>query len=185
VANVTIDSTPTTDDARGSSVTAHGSWITRRQLGAGAAGAAVTAIASALIPDSASAVDDDFPDPRGLPKTFVLITHGTVARGATVQTDLSDGHYLGLFVGQQLSAAVTHPVGLVDLRYHDAGSHRLAWNLEVAGQHLAAGSYLVLLEVFTPHGYPSGIPPTSTYAFLTITGDGRTSVRLVPLKSLL
>jgi hypothetical protein len=185
VANVTIDSTPTTDDARGSSVTARGSWITRRQLGAGAAGAAVTAIAAALIPDSASAVDDDFPDPRGLPKTFELITHGTVARGATVQTDLSDGHYLGLFVGQQLSATMTHPVGLVDLGYHDAGSHRLAWNLEVAGTRLAAGSYLVLLEVFTPHGYPSGIPPTSTYAFLTITGDGRTGVRLVPLKSLL
>jgi hypothetical protein len=173
------------DDARGSGAAERGSWITRRQLGAGAAGAGVTAILAALIPDSASAVDDDFPDPRGLPKTFALITHGTVARGATVQTDLSDGHYLGLFVGQQLSPTVTHPVGLVDLGYHDAGSHRLAWNLEIAGTRLAAGSYLVLLEVFTPHGYPSGIPPTSTYAFLTITGDGRTSVRLVPLKSLL
>ena len=173
------------DDAKGSSAEPCGSRITRRQLGTGAAGAGVTAILAALIPDSASAVDDDFPDPRGLPRTFALTTHGTVARGATVQTDLTDGHYLGLFVGQQLSPTVTHPVGLVDLGYHDAGSHRLAWNLEIAGTRLGAGSYLVLLEVFTPHGYPSGIPPTSTYAFLTITGDRRTSVRLVPLKSLL
>jgi hypothetical protein len=172
-------------DARGPSAAHRGSWITRRQLSAGAAGAGVSAILAAVIPDSASAVDDDFPDPRGLPRTFALITHGTVARGATVQTDLSDGHYLGLFVGRQLSPTVTHPVGLVDLGYHGAGSHRLAWNLEVAGKRLATGSYLVLLEVFTPHGYPSGIPPTSTYAFLTITGDGRTGVRLVPLKSLL
>jgi hypothetical protein len=172
-------------DARGPSAAQRGSWITRRQLAAGAAGAGATGILAALIPDSASAVDDDFPDPRGLPKTFALITHGTVARGATVQTDLSDGHYLGLFVGRQLAPTVTHPVGLVDLGYHDAGRHRLAWNLEVAGKRLATGSYLVLLEVFTPHGYPSGIPPTSTYAFLTITGDGRTRVRLVPLKSLL
>jgi len=173
------------DDVRGSSAAHRGSWITRRQLGAGAAGASVTAILAGLIPGSASAVDDDFPDPRGLPKTFVLITQGTVARGATVQTDLSDGHYLGLFVGQQVSPTVTHPVGLVNLGYHGAGSHRLPWNLEVAGKRLAAGTYLVLLEVFTPHGYPSGIPPTSTYAFLTITGNGRTGVRLVPLKSLL
>jgi hypothetical protein len=172
------------DDARSRSALDRRSWITRRQLGAGAAAAGVTGILSALIPGSASAVDDDFPDPRGLPKTFTLITHGTVARGATVKTHLSDGHYLGLFVGRQLSPEVTHPVGLVHLGYHDAGSHQLAWNLEVAGERLAAGSYLVLLEVFTPHGYPSGIPPTSTYAFLTITGDGRTSVRLVPLKSL-
>jgi hypothetical protein len=102
-----------------------------------------------------------------------------------MQTDLSDGHYLGLFVGRQLSPTVTHPVGLVDLGYHDAGSQRLAWRLEVEGERLAAGSHLVLLEVFTRHGYPSGIPPTSTYASLTITDDGRTSVRLVPLKSLL
>jgi hypothetical protein len=159
--------------------------MTRRQLGAGAAGAGITGILAALIPGSAAAVDDDFPDPRGLPKTFVLITHGTVERGATVQTDLSDGHYLGLFVGRQLSPTVTHPVGLVELGHHDAGSHELAWDLTVAGTRLAPGSYLVLLEVFTRHGYPSGIPPTSTYAFLTIAGDGRTSVRLVPLKSLL
>ena len=93
--------------------------------------------------------------------------------------------YLGLFVGRQLSPTATHPVGLVDLGYQDAGSHRLAWNLEVAGERLAAGSYLVLLEVFTADGHPSGIPPTSTYAFLTITGNDRTSVRLVPLKTLL
>src|SRR6516165_4128817 len=159
------------DEARGPSAARRGSWITRRQLAAGVAGAGVTGIFAALIPGSASAVDDDFPDPRGLPKSFALIAHGTVARGATVETDLSDGHYLGLFVGRQLSPTVTHPVGLVDLGYHDAGSHRLAWNLNVAGKPLAAGSYLVLLEVFTPHGYPSGIPPTSTYAFLTITGN--------------
>jgi hypothetical protein len=146
------------DDARGSAAAPRGARITRRQLGAGAAGAGVAAILAALDPGSASAVDDDFPDPRGLPKTFSLIAHGTVARGATVETDLSDGHYLGLFVRRQLSPTVTHPVGLVDLGYHDAGSHRLAWNLKVAGKRLAAGSYLVPLEVFTPHGYPSGIP---------------------------
>src|SRR6516164_8429258 len=168
------------DHLRSAPVAPCGSSITRRQLGAGAAAAGVSGIVAALIPGSASAVDDDFPDPRGLPKTFVLITHGTVARGATVQTDLSDGHYLGLFVGRQLSPTATHPVGLVDLGYQDAGSHRLAWNLEVAGERLAAGSYLVLLEVFTADGHPSGIPPTSTYAFLTITGNDRTSVRLVP-----
>jgi hypothetical protein len=173
------------DDVRSSSAAPQSSRITRRQLGAGAAGAGVTGILAALLPGSASAVDDDFPDPRGLPKTFVLITHATVDRGATVETDLGDGHYLGLFVGRQLSTTMTHPVGLVDLGYHDAGPHKLAWNLNVAGQRLAAGSYLVLLEVFTHQGYPSGIPPTSTYAFLTITGDGRTSVRMVPLKSLL
>jgi hypothetical protein len=173
------------DHLRSAPVAPCGSSITRRQLGAGAAAAGVSGIVAALIPGSASAVDDDFPDPRGLPKTFALITHGTVARGATVQTDLTDGHYLGLFVGRQLSPAMTHPVGLVELGYHDAGSHQLAWKLEVAGKRFAAGSYLVLLEDFTPHGYPSGIPPTSTYAFLTITGEGRTSVRLVPLKSLL
>jgi hypothetical protein len=184
VAIVTIESAPTMDEARSPSG-ARGSWITRRQLGAGAAGAGVTGVLAALIPGSASAVDDDFPDPRGLPKTFALVTHGTVAGGATVQTDLSDGHHLGLFVGRQLSPAVTHPVGLVNLGYHAAGSHRLAWDLEVAGERLSAGSYLVLLEVFTSHGYPSGIPPTSTYAFLTIAGNGRTSVRMVPLKSLL
>jgi hypothetical protein len=142
-------------------------------------------VLAALIPGSASADDDDFPDPRGLPRTFALTTHGTVADGATVETHLSDAHYLGLFVGRQLSPTMTHPVGLVDLGHHGPGSHQLAWNLEVEGERLAAGSYLVLLEVFTPHGYPSGIPPTSTYAFLTIAGDSRTSVRLVALKSLL
>jgi hypothetical protein len=173
------------DRARSSSAARRGPWITRRQLGAGVAGVGVTGVLNALFPSLASAVDDDFPDPRGLPKTFVLITHGTVARGATVKTDLSDGHYLGLFVGRQLSPTVTHPVGLVRLGHHAAGSHRIAWNLEVEGERLGAGRYLVLLEVFSPHGYPSGIPPTSTYAFLTIAGDGRTGVRLVALKSLL
>jgi hypothetical protein len=159
--------------------------MTRRRLAAGVAGVSVAGALGAVNPGDAWAVDDDFPDPRGLPRTFALTTQGTLAQGATVQTDLSDPHYLGLFVGRQLSPSVTHPVGLVDLGHHDAGSHQIAWNLEVDGKPLEDGTYLVLLEVFTSRGYPSGIPPTSTYAFLTITGDGRTSVRLVPLKSLL
>jgi hypothetical protein len=166
-------------------VAPRGSRITRRRFGAGAAGAGLTGILGGVFAPTANAVDDDFPDPRGLPGTFALLSHGAAARGATVQTTLGDGHHIGLFVGRQLASIETHPIGLVPLGYHAAGSHHLPWDLIVGGSRLTTGSYLVLLEVFTPDGHPSGIPPTSTYAFLTIDANDRTSVRMVALRSLL
>ena len=59
-----------------------------------------------------------------------------------------------------------------------AGTIQLSWNLTLNGMPLAPGTYLVLCELFEADGRPTGIPPASQYAQLTIDAYGQVSVSM-------
>lgn len=160
--------------------------------------AAAAALATGVAPAPAQALKEEPGPPpppppppppefprQGGPKTFTLTGAGTVNRGATVGTNLSQANYIGLVVGRQQSSAEVQLVGLVPLGHQKRGPHQLPWDLNVDGKRLGTGVYEVLLEIFTHDGRPTGIPPTPEYAFLTITKGGHVSVHMVSLKSLL
>jgi hypothetical protein len=112
----------------------------------------------------------------GGPSDYRLTVAGTVGRGATIVTTVTDFVNVGLVVTSD-DNDLAAPSALVPLGQVDPGNRTLSWNLKVNGQTLGAGQYVVALEIFTATGQPSGrpFPPP---AILTVSSDGHTSVAM-------
>ncbi|MHB8671977.1 MAG: hypothetical protein ACYDAD_15690, partial [Acidimicrobiales bacterium] len=117
----------------------------------------------------------------GGPRSFSLAVSGTVAGGAQVITTVANSLDVGLAV-IPADANLAAPVALVPLGHVQPGGHTLPWDLRAGGQPLAAGRYVVALEIFDSGGHPSGraFPPP---ALLTVTPDGHTSAEMTPISS--